>query len=347
MKHAAIVKMARLLQSLETEEALYHLLKTARQKFELLVINPPYNVFEVPKRNGSKRTIEDPADELQKIQAVLKKYLQALYYCYKTEAAYGYVQKAKDRAYVGGIYDNALAHAKHSYLLNIDLQDFFHFVGWQKIYENIIEPPFSIHPVVAKSICNICTFQGRLPMGAPTSPALSNIAGYPIDKKIGQFAKDNRLRYTRYVDDMSFSSNEAINETAIAKLETVVNGMGYQLKREKVKLYGPVQVKTVTGLDIINGEIKVPADFFTEVQNEIQHLQSYVLMQTRLKPGVNIELLIQKPMQRINGALLFIASVEGENYEPLQRLQKMLEGAVQPPNDFETLNWLKIGYDFF
>ena len=90
-------------------------------------------------------------------------------------------------------------------------------------------------------------------MGAPTSPALSNIAGHPIDKKIGRFAADNKLVYTRYVDDMSFSTNEPIHDTAIKQLDGIVNEMGYKLNTEKVKLFGTGQTKTITGLTIING----------------------------------------------------------------------------------------------
>lgn len=68
MKQRELIRLAKQLQTAETNEALYHLLKTNRQMFELLCINPPYHIFKVPKRNGEFRTIEDPADELQNIQ---------------------------------------------------------------------------------------------------------------------------------------------------------------------------------------------------------------------------------------------------------------------------------------
>jgi len=70
-------------------------------------------------------------------------------------------------------------------------------------------------------------------------------------------------------------------------------------------------------------------------------------MLTRLKPGSNIEAMIEKPLQRTKGVLLFIESVEGENFAPLKNLKLLLEEAIRPPNNFETLNWLKIGYEFF
>lgn len=347
MKRKAINRLAKQLQSLETEEGLYHLLKTSRQKFELLLINPPYHIFQIPKRNGEFRTIEDPADELQRIQASLKNYLQALYHCNRTDAAYGYISKADDEPEKRGIYGNALAHLQNAYLLNIDLEDFFHFIRWQKVYDTLTMSPFGIHEKIAPAICSICTFQGRLPMGAPTSPALSNIAAYPFDLELSNYCRQENITYTRYVDDMSFSAPAQLADRHFQQISTIITTHGYEVNRKKLKWFGPDETKMITGLEAKGGVVKVPDNFIDEVHTEIENIKAWVLLQTRMNPARPLEPLLFKPLQKINGALAFIESVHGDDYEQLVSLQNKLGEAVQPPADYESLNWLEIGYEIF
>lgn len=347
MKHRAFVQLAKQLQTAETAETLYHLLKTVKLKFELLVINPPYHIFEIRKPTGGWRTIEDPTDELQLIQANLKKYLQALYHCHETDAAYGYISKADDDGVKKGIVENALAHAGNNYLLNVDLEDFFHFVSWQKIYNSLTSFPFSLHHTISTSICNICSFQGRLPMGAPTSPSLSNIAAYSFDGEISNYCRQEKIIYTRYVDDMSFSADAPITNRHTEAITGMLTKEGYKLNGSKIKQYGKDESKIITGLEIKEGKVKVPDIFINEVQKEIDNLKAYVLMQTRINPGKELDGLLFKPLQKINGALAFIQSVHGANYQPVLQMQRKLEEAIVPPADFESLHWLDIGYDIF
>ncbi len=347
MKRKDFARMARQLQSSTTNEALYHLLKTNRQQFELLCINPPYHIFRIPKRNGEFRTIEDPADELQKIQANLKKYLQALYHCYRTDAAYGYISRAGDEEEVRGIYGNAMKHISGEYLLNVDLEDFFHFVHWQEIFQSLSQQPFHLHDTVAKSISTISVFEGRLAMGAPTSPALSNIAAYSFDQDLLNYCRQENITYTRYVDDMSFSAPTPVTDRQFQQIHSVIVRYGYELNLKKLKTFGPGEVKEITGLQIRKGVISVPESFIQEVKTEIDHLKAWVLMQARLHPGRLPEAQLVKPMQKIKGALNFIASVHGTGHLPLLQLEEHLENAVQPPADYESLHWLEIGYETF
>lgn len=345
MKQRELIRLAKQLQTTETDEALFHLIKTNRQMFELLCLNPPYHIFRVPKRNGGFRTIEDPADELQKIQASLKKYLHALYHCYRTDAAYGYISRPDNDKEIRGIYGNALKHAANEYLLNVDLEDFFHFIHWQEIFESINRPPFNIHDTVAKSICNISVFEGRLAMGAPTSPALSNIAAYALDKEILNYCLQENITYTRYVDDMSFSAGKPLSERHFEQLHAIIIRYGYELNMKKLKRFSPGEVKSITGLEVKNGSIHVPEVFINMVDAEVDNLKAWVLMQTRLKKPLEPQII--KPVQKIKGALNFIESVHGNNYDKLHQLEQKLENALQPPADFESINWLQIGYEAF
>lgn len=347
MKRKDFARLATQLQKLETPEALFHLLKTHKQQFNLLCINPPYHVFKVPKQNGELRTIEDPAHELQKIQAALKKYLQALYHCYRTEAAYGYIPQANDEADVRGIYGNALKHLNGAYLLNIDFEDFFHFIHWDDVFSALTRPPFRLHRSVAESICNVSVFEGRLSMGAPTSPPLSNMAVYGFDGEVLAYCKQEGLTYTRYVDDLSFSSAAPVNERQFTQIASFITRHGYEINPKKLRRFGPGETKVITGLEIRDGAVCVPDGFVKEVKAEIENLKAWVLMQTRLFPAGSLEARLIKPLQKLNGALNFMATVAGPDNATVLQLEKTLDEAVQPPTDYESLNWLQIGYEIF
>lgn len=134
MKGKKLAKRVKEIQSIETAEALWYLAKTNNYQADLLMQNPPYNVFTVPKKDGTKRFIEDPYSELKKIQDILNDYLQPLYYFNKTTAAYGYIIKPDDdKDETRNIISAAKKHSNNSYLLNIDIEDFFHYVSFEKI----------------------------------------------------------------------------------------------------------------------------------------------------------------------------------------------------------------------
>jgi len=346
MKTAYLKRQVRNFQSVDTREELCYLLETNEYTADLLIQDPPYNIFTVPKKHGGTRLIEDPTEILQKIQEKLNDYLQPLYYLNKPNAAYGYILHPKDDNEPRNIVTNAKRHAGNAYLLAIDMLDFFHQVQWQMVYDSLSGLPFQVPGEVPEFISNLCTYNGRLPMGAPTSPVLSNIAAHRLDKELEKYCAGEGLVYTRYVDDICISSNNPVLERHLQQVTGIMERQQLKLNPDKTKLYGPEDEKIITGLVAKNNIVKVADSFFTETDKEIANLKTYVLMLRRLHPGKQIEEMILKPVQKITGALTFIASVHGDEYKPLQELADKLDKAQIPPSDYESLNWLDIGYDF-
>ena len=264
----------------------------------------------------------------------------------RTDAAYGYVIKPDDLNETRNIISNAKKHSSSRYLLNIDVKDFFHYVRWQMIYNALVSLPFNVNDKVAECICHLCTLDGRLPMGAPTSPVLSNIATYSFDKEMERYCKGEQILYSRYVDDMSFSGNEIITQRHFEQLSGIITKYGYELHPEKIKWFSGGDKKIITGLIVQQGTVAVPQEYSLEVEKEITNLKTYVLMQTRLQPRKCVDYFLSRPAQKIKGALAFIESVHGSDNENLLALQKKLEEAVQPPVEYESLHWLEIGYTF-
>ncbi|MEI8704139.1 reverse transcriptase domain-containing protein [Pseudoalteromonas sp. B62] len=65
--------------------------------------------------------------------------------------------------------------------------------------------PLVLSKPVATVLSHLCCYQGKLPQGAPTSPIISNMIAYRLDKEIQYLASNNRCTYTRYADDLTFS----------------------------------------------------------------------------------------------------------------------------------------------
>ena len=125
----------------------------------------------------------------------------------------------------------------------------------------------------------------------------------------------------------------------------MIQRFGFRVNTEKLKHFRPGEVKVITGLEVKEEGISVPETFFHEVKAEIRILKDWVLMQTRMHPSRSLEKQLGKPLQKINGALNFIATVHGSDDSRLHQLEQKLEEAIQPPADYESLNWLQIGYE--
>lgn len=347
MKTKALLRKARQLQTAETDETLWRLLKTNAYQATLLMQNPPYNIFTITKKSGGQRLIEDPGRELKRIQQQLNGHLQPLYWFNKTGAAYGFMIKPDDAAETRGIVTAARRHMAHPWLLNMDMKDFFHYVKWQPLYERLTEAPFELNHAMARHICHLCTFNGRLPMGAPTSPVLSNIAAVELDAALLNYCKGEGITYTRFADDMSFSSATEIIERHAVQIQQLVQQAGYCINPAKTKWYGPAHEKSITGLTVSPAGVQAPHAFIKETAAEIQHLKNWVLLQARLHPYKELARELVKPLQKIRGALAFIEAVHGPQWEKLLQLERQLDEAVQPPAGYESLHWLEIGYSFF
>lgn len=177
----------------------------AQCRFFLAGAGRKYKVFRIPKKMGGYRVIAQPSAELKKYQrAFLKLFSLPSHPC--------------AMAYVAGrsIKDNALAHANNSYILKTDIVDFFHSIDptlfWRIVAEQ--DPDLFIKLQPESQLLNQLLFwkpSARsskliLSIGAPTSPVVSNFCMFSFDKRMNKECKSLGISYTRYADDMTFSS---------------------------------------------------------------------------------------------------------------------------------------------
>ncbi|WP_222116216.1 retron St85 family RNA-directed DNA polymerase [Shewanella sp. MSW] len=166
-----------------------------------------YKVYTIPKRSGGNRVIAHPSKELKAFQRGLVDILESelpIHSC-----AHAYVKRKS-------IKSNAMVHAKNQYLLKMDFLNFFNSVDVE-LLGKVCSENKKLEEVGLMQLANLIFWSptkqrdGKLVLsvGAPTSPLLSNFVLYEFDNLISLVCNSMHVTYTRYADDLFFSTNES------------------------------------------------------------------------------------------------------------------------------------------
>ena len=160
-----------------------------------------YRTFQIAKRRGGTRTIAGPKSGLKAIQRKLAQVLSAIYR-----------PRVSVQGFVPGrsIGTNALLHESSTYILNLDLEDFFPSINFGRVRGLFIAAPYAVPRAVATVMAQICCFQNALPQGAPTSPIIANMISSRMDANLQKLARRHRCLYSRYADDLTFSGGDEL-----------------------------------------------------------------------------------------------------------------------------------------
>lgn len=157
-----------------------------------------YQSFEIPKKKGGSRQIDKPLRGLALAQERLAAILN---HAYRPKSfIHGYVP---NRSFL----TNARYHEKQRWVLNIDIQDFYGSIGFARVRGLFMSQFFGFNHRVATILARLTTYNNALPQGARTSPVLANIIAHNLDKLLVEIAIKERLKYSRYADDITFSSD--------------------------------------------------------------------------------------------------------------------------------------------
>lgn len=341
--HALQVHQKQVFCSIRSIQSLVELLKIDKRKLQLLCQNPPYKNFKIPKKGGGERKIEDPQRDLKQVHIRLNKYLQSVYYLEKSRAAYGFIVGVRNDDDRRNVVSNARQHIKKDYLLNIDLKDFFHSVTREKVLTIFANKPFSFRGELADILADLTTYNGRLAMGAPTSPVLSNLACREMDQELIAFSSSMLWAFTRYADDMSFSSNQLINAEKINSVRAIVRKHGFIINEKKLKIYGPKDQKIVTGL-LVTDKVTLAPDFLPELKSDIEKLKQVVYAQN--EQGQFSTKWVDKLKLQIRGRLNFAGFVLRRNNQEYIELKDRFFEATNPPNtEFGSVSWRGFPYN--
>ncbi len=227
---------------------------------------PKYKKYQIPKKTvGKFREIEAPIGKLKTIQKIIKSCIEL---CFVPKpAAHGFVKDSPKRS----IVTNAREHKGRNFVYNIDLENFFPSVFFGRVRGIFKTNPFNFPPEVAKHLANLCCNDlGVLPQGAATSPIITNLVCRALDSKMSAFAKRYKVKFTRYADDITFSSNKPVFEEKafIDELKKIVESENFKINSEKVRLQNQYQRQVVTGLTV-NKKVNVPQKFIKDLDFQI------------------------------------------------------------------------------
>lgn len=225
-----------------------------------------YRTFAIPKRSGGIRKIDTPRPILMQIQRWLLD--QIVSKSSVSEQAHGFV--------VGrSIITNARTHLGCRELLKMDLRDFFPSVTASTVHH--IFKDMGYPPNVCRALSRLVTLGACLPQGAPTSPALSNIACVELDSNLNNLALKYDLTYTRYADDLTFSGSSIPSDmtTLVANL---TSKSGFSTNDKKTILSPAGHRKIVTGISISSGELKLPRAYIRNLRQRIHLLINHGIL---------------------------------------------------------------------
>ena len=298
---------------------------TKQLNFHLYVLPPKkkYKTFTIPKKSGGTRQISAPASPIKVIQRKMKQVLEAVYK--PKPATHGFVLERS-------IVTNARLHKKRRYVLNIDLENYFPTIHFGRVRGMFMGNPYNLNNEVSTILAQVCCHEGVLPQGAPTSPIVSNMICARLDAKLQQLAKEYQCTYSRYADDITFSTNRSKFPPSLARLSdigqvevgdglsSVIQENGFKINPKKVRLQAKQQRQEVTGLTV-NKYPNVQRRYIKQVRAMLHAWSKFTLESTAQNYFENYAShkysdpqSYRPPFQKIvSGKIQFIGMIKGKH----------------------------------
>ncbi len=229
--------------------------------------------FRLRKKHGGYREITAPKGALRGVLQALNTVLQT--YDEPTPWAYGFVCGRS-------VVDNARPHVGKRYILNLDLKDFFPTITRQQVADCLTAEPFGFSSLAAKLVSGLATVRTKnneevLAQGFATSPTLSNFICLEMDKDIAGVAAAQGITFTRYADDLTFSSDADIlrpQGELVQQVKTIVERYGFRLNEEKTHLQRRGRRQEVTGL-MVTEKVNVSRRYVREIRSLLYIWERY------------------------------------------------------------------------
>ncbi len=309
LKHSGLFKVTHNVQALA-----HFLMVDVNQLWELME-SPNYQTFSIPKKKGGKREIVCPAENLKFLQRKLNEVLQYEYSLCKPKQVHGFVQKKSYKDKPCNIVSNAQAHAGKKFLLNMDVKDFFPSISAGMVRKAFMSKPFNFDLQVANYLTLLTTYQGKLPTGAPTSPIISNFVCLDLDADLQAYCKQRGLTYTRYADDLSFSTNTPFSNE-IEEITAILAKHHFKVNPKKLRIVSQGAKQEVTGL-VVNQKANVDRRLIRRLRAILHDLELNGIEKAAQKTLQINDTLTEKEMLyfrlKVKGLIDFVGQVRGKD----------------------------------
>lgn len=317
---AQLREVAGRFESLETVSELAQLLKKDVSTLKKHGESPQYQEFYVPKPGGEKRFIQHPNPNLKAIQSELNRFLQASYFAVKPSTVHGFIICPSDNPQPRNIYTNALAHVRGHWFLNIDLEHFFHTVTTQHV-QDLFRYVFGFPKELATALTQLCCYKNRLPMGAPSSPVVSNFVLYFLDGYFEKLARAHEGTYTRYADDLTFSFPRPPEESFTDLVRHALLTHNFRINEKKLRIQGRLELPEITGLCVGHGSKPMLSKSWLKTLKKEITVYRWLVSEAVLRRGQFQAWLFDPFRKSLEGQVEFAGFVLGKSDRGYQKLQ--------------------------
>ncbi|MBO9434511.1 RNA-directed DNA polymerase [Ruegeria sp. R13_0] len=262
----------------------------------------PYSVFRIRKRPLPNeklrfRTIVVPSPWLMDLQRWLN--VNVLEHVPPHPASVAFSRG-------NSVLEAAAPHCGARWLIKMDIKNFFESITERQVYR--VFDDIGYEPLVAFELARLCTrvgnrtsrkyhqryhspwqareiseytnaFMGHLPQGAPTSPRVANLAARDLDKALSNLADARRFTYTRYADDLTFSTSKKIDRADVrpilGEISKIVSENGFSPNVAKTTVSSPGARKVVLGLLVDGEEPRLTREFKQRLRQHLYHLRKH------------------------------------------------------------------------
>ncbi len=266
-----------------------------------------YRHFTIPKKNNTERSISEPLPSLKEVQRwILDNILDKLAL---SRFAKGFVKNRN-------IKENARFHRKQRYVLSLDIKNFFPSIKYKQVFH--LFSSIGYCESVSTLLSNLCTLDNSLPQGAPTSPAISNLVCRRVDSRLSGFALKNKIRYTRYADDITFSGD--FDPGRILRFTSkVLSESKFTVNKTKTRLMEQHQRQEVTGI-VVNSKMQAPRELRKKLRQQIYYIKEFGL-ESHLKATNNKRANYLSHLKGLAGFVLFINNKDSDAKEAIDFLE--------------------------
>lgn len=323
-----------------------------------------YHQFKIKKKSGGFRQITAPRNQsfmmlLQTVNEILK----AMYS--PSDYAMGFTEERS-------VVTNASVHKGQNYVFNIDLKDFFPSVEQRRVLKRFGAKPFYFNPEIALLLSGLCSMRVKreqadetqthdldkefvyvLPQGAPTSPIITNMICDTLDRRLAGLARRFGLRYSRYADDITFSSMHYVYAEKgefRKELARIIGSQGFTINDTKTRLQKRGSRQEVTGI-IVSDKLNVTKKYVREIRSLLYIWEKYGYSATMAKflPKYKAEKGHVKKgnpdlTNVLDGKLMYLKMVKGESDIVYARLFEKFQQLVAKDSGGDKKNPYGITY---
>ena len=306
----SVITIFKTIKQMSTYE-LANLLSINYRSLIELCKNPKYKEFKISKKKGGFRKIQSPAYDLKKLQQTIAGALSEYYATIIPNEVHG--AKTHVDNPVSNIITNATPHLNKRYLMNIDLNEFYPSIKSSRVYEMFKSNNFLDE--TASCLTLLTTYQKKLPTGSSCSPVIANLICVDLDNKICSFCDTHQITYTRYVDDLTFSSDSKFSKNNIESIKSIIEQFGFTINDSKFRVSGPNGAKYVTGIKV-NEKLNIDRKYIRNIRAILNDCDKNGFEYAAKTYGENKGFIIRDIEHFSNiliGKIRFIGQVRGKN----------------------------------